>query len=121
MPKKQTETKPLRFAEINAHELLDDEQRKMCRIMSDRSHRSGESFTMLDFARISLRATGNTYAELKNDGDTAKQVMADREHQRAAVLFVYEALKACDIAIIKEWPEFDEMLKNLVYLANDLP
>lgn len=119
MGQEAADTKPLRSAKINAHELLDMEQRKMCRIMRTRSARNGEPFTMLDFAKIALCATASDYVQAASESPEA--VMTDIAHRRAAILYVYEALKACDIPIIKEWPEFDEMLKNLVYLANELP
>lgn len=106
----------IRNAEIDAHELLDDGQRIMLKAM----RRARRSLTMLDFAQVALRATGCNYARADAGLDGSAQV-ADRAHRRAAVLYVYEALRASDAAIIKEWPEFDEMLRMLVVLVEDLP
>jgi hypothetical protein len=64
---------------------------------------------MMDFARIALRATAVDYA----GAESYARTVADRALQHAALLFVYEALKACDHDIIKEWPEFDTMLQQL--------
>ena len=92
---------PLTDAEINAHPLLDDAERKLCKIFRTRSMEAGDSFTMLDFACICLRATGRDYAEtLDSDGDgnldspdCIATVVADTKHRRAAILYAYEALK----------------------------
>ena len=61
---------------------------------------------MMDFARIALRATATNYTDDPN-------TPTDRALQHAALLFVYEALKACGHEIITQWPEFDEMLQQL--------
>lgn len=106
----------LKITEIKKHELLTSDQTVMCRAMRDESRRTGEDFTMHDFAKIALRACARNYA----DGVGAP-IIADAELRRAAILYVYEALKACDIAIIKQWPEFDEMLRSLTYLSGDMP
>ena len=92
---------PLTDAEIDAHPLLDDAERRLCKIFRTRSKEAGESFTMLDFACVCLRATGRDYVETFNqDGDgnidsanCIATVVADAKHRRAAVLYVYEALK----------------------------
>jgi hypothetical protein len=101
-------------AEIDAHELLSQEQRQLCKTLRNDSRSKGYPFAMFDFAKIALRARARDYSE----ADTG---MTERDLQRAAILYVYEALKATDLAIIKEWPEFDEMLRNLEYLFGDLP
>jgi hypothetical protein len=70
-----------------------------------------------------LRACARDYGEASEAHtiDLNATVLADRALQKAAVLFVYEALKVCDNAMIKEWPHFDEMLKSLAMLLGDLP
>lgn len=110
-------------AEIREHELLDDEQRKIIRALRGAASRRGESFTMLGFAEVALRATAVDYGAVTDGGDEAipERVIADARLRDAAVLYVYEALRATDNAIIREWPEFDEMLRMLVSLAGDLP
>lgn len=104
--------------EIDAHLLLTDEQKKLCKIFRDKATKDGDEFTMLDFAQIVLRATGCDYAASVTDHQT---VVHDASHRRAAIIYVYEALRAVDAPIITEWPEFDEMLKCLVTLADELP
>jgi len=100
--------KPLRNAEIDAQPLLDQDHRLMCKAMRNQARKDGAEFTMMDFARICLRATAVDYA----GAEGYERISADRSHQHAALLFVYEALKACDHAIIKEWAEFDTMLQQ---------
>ncbi len=101
--------RPLRNAEIDAHPMLDRDLKLMCRTMRTQSKKYGVSFAMMDFARICLHATAVDYAST----DDGKRTAPSRELQKAAVLFVYEALKACQHEIIKQWPEFDAMLKQL--------
>lgn len=101
--------KPLRNAEIDAQPMLDQDQRLMCRMMRNQARKDGAPFTMMDFARIALRATAVDYA----GAESYARTVADRALQHAALLFVYEALKACDHNIIKEWPEFGTMLQQL--------
>lgn len=105
-----TQRKAMRDSEIDAQPMLDRDQKAMCRVMRDTSRRGGGSFTMMDFARIVLGAAAVDYAseECDEDGDPAGGTL-----ERAALLFVYEALRHCDHAIIKEWPEFDTMLRQL--------
>jgi hypothetical protein len=87
--------------QINAHPLLDDTERRLCKIFRTQSKAAGESFTMLDFAANCLRATGRDYAEMfDRDGDgnldstnCFATLIADAKHRRAAILYVYEALK----------------------------
>jgi hypothetical protein len=104
-----TPLKPLRNADIDAQPMLDQDHRLMCKAMRNQARKDGTEFTMMDFARVCLRATAVDYA----GAEGYARVAADRAHQHAALLFVYEALKACDHAIIKEWPEFDMMLQQL--------
>lgn len=90
-----TKPKKMTNAEINAHPLLTADQRKLCKIFRDKSKERRESFTMLDFAAICLRATARDYAEALETrscgcGDI---VTADAEHRRAAIFYAYEALK----------------------------
>lgn len=94
--------KPLRNSEIDAHPLLDHEYRKLVKVFRNKDR----SLTMMDFARIALRATATDYT-------SDPCVPTDRALQYAALLFVYEALKACDHDIITQWPDFDTMLKCL--------
>jgi hypothetical protein len=79
-------------AEINKHPLLTADQRKLCKIFRDKSKERRESFTMLDFAVICLRATAHDYAEVLKAGDATTSA-ADAEHRRAAIFYAYEALK----------------------------
>lgn len=99
----------LRNAEIDAHPLLDRDQRAMCKVMRNTD---GKYFRMYDFARIALHATASDYANADDD-DIPERVRTERALHRNALLFVYEALKTCDHAIIKEWPDFDTMLQQL--------
>lgn len=101
--------KPLRNSEIDAQPMLDQDHKLMCKAMRTQSRKDGIEFTMMDFARICLRATAVDYV----GAESYEKTVADRALQYAALLFVYEALKACDHAIIKEWPEFDTMLQQL--------
>jgi hypothetical protein len=109
---------PIRNAEIDAHELLDDDQRLMLKVMRTQARRDRAPFTMLDFAQIALRAAGVDFAEA--DPFLARAI-ADTQLRKNAVLYVYEVLRATDNALIREWPEFDEMLRCLEMLAGDLP
>jgi len=104
--------------EIESHELLDTEQIKICKVFRNESRKSGAAFTMLDFARIALRASGVNYTNAEDD--TTGKLMADRDLQRAAVLFTYEALKASEEAIIAEATDKPGALELLEWLARDL-
>lgn len=110
--------------EITSHPLLDSSHRNLARVMRSRAKADGNAFSMIAFAKICLRATGRNYVEASAGEDEANTpaILADIEHRRAAILYAYEALKATDLAIIKEWPQFDEMLKCLEQLAaGELP
>jgi hypothetical protein len=89
-----TKSKKLTNAEIDKHPLLTADQRQLCKIFRDKSKERRESFTMLDFAVICLRATARDYAEAfevrSGCGDT---IGTDAEHRRAAIFYAYEALK----------------------------
>lgn len=85
-----TKLKKMTNAEIDAHPLLTADQRQLCKIFRDKSKERRESFTMLDFAAICLRATGTDYA---NADDTHSRRAADEAHRRAAIFYAYEALK----------------------------
>lgn len=117
----------IKLKEIREHELLDSEQRKVCEALVKHAKGGKSPFGWLQFAEVVLKGTARNYVEhLDSDEEETSsgrrtQARIDLELRRAAVLYVYEALRACDLGIIKEWPEFDEMLKNLVYLAGDLP
>lgn len=85
----------------------------MCKLMRNTD---GKTFRMFDFARIALHATASDYANADDD-DISERVKTERTLHHAALLFVYEALKACDHEIIKQWPEFDTMLQQLEDLS----
>lgn len=107
----------IKLTEISVHELLNDRQRNVCKAMVKHAREEKQDFDWLKYAEINLKGTATNYVE----GSRVKGTLAERDLKRAAVLYVYEALRACDVALIKEWPEFDEMLKNLGYLMGDLP
>jgi hypothetical protein len=94
--------KPLTTTEINGHPLLTEHMRSVCWDLVKIAKRDRTEFTMLDFARISLRATGNNYARITDHDDVSARVIADREHQHAALLYVYESLAAAETPIIAE-------------------
>lgn len=100
--------KPLRNADIEAHPLLFREQHALIKAMRS----ADRSTTFYDFARVALCASAADYVNADDD-DMRERAKTMRALQRAALLFVYEALKACDHAIITEWPEFDIMLQQL--------
>lgn len=108
-PQEQTApTKPLRNAEIDAHAMLSAEQRQILKAMRNRRR----DITLYDFAQIALQAAATDYTNVDRNSD-GNRVTAQRDLQYAALLFVYEALRATDLDIIKQWPEFDEMLRCL--------
>jgi hypothetical protein len=84
--------KPLRNAEIDAQPMLDQDHKLMCKAMRTQSRKDGTPFTMADFARICLRATAVDFA----GAESYERTVADRALQKAALVFVYEALKGCD-------------------------
>jgi len=88
----RTRKKLLSLDEIDSHALLDDLQKKLCRSMRAKSRRSGESFTMLDFARIALRADGCQYADALSGGQDAEILFADASHRKSAILYVHELI-----------------------------
>jgi hypothetical protein len=103
--------KALRNADIDSHPLLDRDQRKIVKIFRNKDR----SITMIDFAKIALRATARDYTNASVEGFS--EAITDRALRHAALLYVYEALKACDHDIIRQWPEFDTMLEQLVDLG----
>ena len=107
--------KPLRNAEIEAHPMLDRDQQVMLKIMRN----ARRDITMYDFAKIALQAAATDYANAEDTNDSC--FSAKRALHHAAFLFVYEALKACDLDIIKEWDGFEEMLESLQTLNHWLP
>lgn len=120
----------LRNAEIDAHELLDDGQRLILKTFrNDRRSKRQPPITMLDFAQIALRANALDFAESgaydaldvpeASEIITDEFVMANRALQRAAVLYVYEALQACDNALVRS--ELDPALRTLMVLVDNLP
>ena len=125
MPKKTTGVKKKKKAlealtivtdvEIDAHPLLDREQQKLCKSFRTIAKRNGDPFTMLQFAEIALRASGNNYAAVTDQGGH-KAARHDKEHRQAAILYVYEAIKAGP-AIVSETAEQRGTLKDLALLA----
>jgi hypothetical protein len=108
-------------AAIDSHDLLDDAARQLCKQMRTMARATGEPFSMLAFAEIHLRASAKTYAEADERDNAASTMMASRDLRRAAILYVYEALKATDIAIISEYPDLPEALDLLTWINRDLP
>jgi hypothetical protein len=102
--------------EIDGHPLLDEEQRRICKELRNVAKKGRESFTMLDFAEIALRATGNDYAAVTDQGGP-QAARFDDAHRRAAILYVYEAIKAGP-AIIAETAGERGTLRDLELLAN---
>ena len=101
--------------EIDAHPLLDHDQQKICKGLRNMAERNGEPFTMLQFAEIALRASGNTYAAVTDQGGH-EAACRDSEHRQAAILYVYEAIKAGP-AIVSETANDRGTLKDLELLA----
>ena len=79
--------------EIDGHPLLDQEQRKICKTLRNAARKEQRPFKMLDFAEIALRATGNDYAAATDQGGY-EAARCDNAHRQAAILYVYEAVKA---------------------------
>jgi hypothetical protein len=102
--------------EIDGHPLLDQAQRKICKELRNLARKERRSFTMLDFAEIALRATGNDYAAVTDQGG-AEAAMRDGAHRRSAILYVYEAIKAGP-PIIAETANDRGTLRDLELLAN---
>lgn len=80
-------------AEIDAHPLLDRDQRVTCKARRNLAKKEHRPFTMLEFAEVSLRETGNDYAALTDQGGLWA-AWSDDALRRAAILYVYEAVKA---------------------------
>lgn len=104
--------------EIDAHPLLDREQQKLCKSLRTIAKRNGDPFTMLQFAEIALRASGNNYAAVTDQGGH-EAASRDSEHRQAAILYVYEAIKAGP-AIVSETAKQRGTLKDLELLASHL-
>ena len=102
--------------EIDGHPLLDEGQRRICKELRNVAKKDREPFTMLDFAEIALRATGNDYAAITDLGGP-RAAHLDAAHRRAAILYVYEAIKAGP-AIIAETAGERGTLRDLELLAN---
>ena len=102
--------------EIDMHPLLDDTQRKLCKLLRKAALRDQVPFTMLVFAEIALRATGNDYAAVSHEGGH-QAAKYDQRHRRAAILYVYEAVKAGP-PIIAETAEERGTLKDLELLVS---
>ena len=101
--------------EIDAHPLLDQEQREICKNLRNAAKKERRPFTMLDFAEIALRATGNDYAATR-DQDGYQAARHDNAHRQAAILYVYEAVKAGP-PIIAETADERGTLRDLELLA----
>ena len=102
--------------EIDAHPLLTREHQTLCKSLRTLAKRNGDPFTMLQFAEITLRATGNNYAAVTDEGGH-EAAMRDNEHRLAAILYVYEAIKAGP-PIVSETAEQRGTLKDLELLAS---
>ena len=102
--------------EIDEHPLLDDEQRRICKALRRAALREERAFTMLTFAEVALRATGNDYAAVSDEGGPVA-AKRDREHRRAAILYAYEAVR-CGPAIVAETAAERGTLKDLEILAS---
>lgn len=115
--------KKLTKKQLSEHPLLDHEQIKLTLTFAKISAKKGESFTMLDFAQVALRATALDYTEARDradaSGETDAFVMADRDLKRAAILYVREALLASQEAIISEYPDLDNAVDLLTWLSQD--
>jgi hypothetical protein len=105
-------------SDIDDQLMLDAEQRRLC---AELNRAAGNSLTMLEFATIALRAAGNNYAAVTDGPDSHARVAADLAHRRAAVLYVYEALKASEIEWIREWADLEAALDTLELLHFELP
>jgi hypothetical protein len=79
-------------AVIDAHPLLNHEQRAACKALRNLAKKERRPFTMLEFAEMALRATGNAYAAV-TDRSEPRAGRCDNAHRRAAILYVYEAIK----------------------------
>ncbi len=104
----------MKIADIRNHPLLTPDQAEMCEAMAKIAKKTKVKFELLNFAEIALRATGNDYADLRDSEDVGEQVDADLKHKRAAILYVYEAVRALGCAT----PEF---LKTLEVLSQEVP
>jgi hypothetical protein len=107
--------------EIDAHPLLDREQQKLCKIFRDKAAKDGDEFTMLDFAKLALRAAGKDYATASEYGHTELAVSRLRAldvlHRHAALLYTYEALKRGP-EIVTETIEERDTLRDIKLLAS---
>lgn len=89
-PHARTRPKFVSLEEIDSHMLLDNQQKKFCRIMRNEfRQRGGESFTMLDFAKRALRDDGSLRAEALQYDDI---LAADESLQRSALLYAHELI-----------------------------
>jgi len=102
--------------EIDAHPLLTRDQKKLCKIFRDEAAKAGDEFTMLAFAEVTLRASGNDYAAVTNEGGLQAAVN-DAAHRRAALLYAYEALKRGP-AIVTETIEKRGTLRDIELLVS---
>lgn len=111
-----TRLQTVSIIEIDTHPLLDTAQRKLCKVLRNAALRDQVPFTMLVFAEIALRATGNDYAAVTDQGghEAAK---CDQLHRRAAILYVYEAVKSGP-PIVAETAEERGTLKDLELLVS---
>jgi hypothetical protein len=105
-------------AEIDAHPLLDRYQQRLCKSFRNAAKRDRSGFTMLEFAEVVLRATGNDYAAVTDRGGR-EAARRDGDHRKAAILYVYEALKAGP-NIVTETIAERGTLRDLELLASHL-
>ena len=116
MSKKTNKPKIVSAEEIRNHKILSSDDAQVVRALAAAAREQSARFTMLDFADVRLRATARDFGEA-SDPDDAGYTMHLRDLKKAAILFVYEALKNADMAIIKEYPEIDNALDLLYWLS----
>lgn len=110
-------------ARIKAHPILTSDQAVMCRAFArQRAKDGGEPFTLLEFAQIALRATARDYVEALSDDRprSVASIVADREHNQAAMLYAYEQLRACEEPIVAECPDRELALELISDTAGNL-
>jgi hypothetical protein len=110
----------IRNAEIDQHPLLDRTQKMLAKAFRNQARSERTSLSMLGIADIALRAAANDYSA-SDDDDDPELVMRIAALRRQAVLYVYEALRATDLDIIRQWDGFDEMLSSLAMLHQFMP
>ena len=114
-----TNPKPNAFLDSDGDSLLSADERRMYNAMAKHSTDVEHALTDHLFADICLRGAAKNFAEHADDPRHVVHHMM--ELRRAAILYVREALRATDNALIREWPDFDEMIRSLDMLRKDMP